>query len=413
MCIARRRWYFSSAIMRSTSFFFRGLAATIGCYALLSRLTPPPLPGNQLLRIAPQNYTTQVPEYNDGNEPCWTILLLVPLEWEKYYIDDLLEHLPLCKRLDDTANEAKITYQAGMDLNATHFEHSILVTSIRKGFKDYNQRAMDALDKLSYQYVTFLISEETKPYDAACSAASPFRDILDRSALVIRNYWAKDCHNRDDVVTVPLLVARQAQIKGGWNEHCGSLRETNLRFGKPPTERKSLLYFASGHTMAHRTAFVKTVLATMPEESRSNTSDNKVILKYKHLDVYFNVDHGASYGAIMADAKFAAVLAGNVEETWRFTEALLCGAIPFLQKSVHDYYRPWLPADLVDLLPVYNGDDDLEAQLRRLFDEAKVLANYTAHNLAIRSAAQAWLDETRSQLLIKLRDVAIASSGGV
>jgi hypothetical protein len=270
-----------------------------------------------------------------------------------------------------------------------------------------NQLAMNALEELSYQYITFLTGEETKPQAAVCNVPSewPFPQILNRSALVIRNYWAADCQNQDKVITAPLLVTKSATPS--WTEHCGPIQAPTLQFGKPPSQRTRFLYFSSSHKLSKRTEFVQTVIQTMPQELQSDPI-NKVVLKYRPLGVNWNTDEeNESYGSVMADTKFAAVLPGNVEETWRFYESLFCGTIPLLEKSVYEYYQPWLPTSLMEMIPFYNNSHHLTTLLHTLYEEARDMTQFSDHNLAIRSAAQSWLNDIRSNLGDRIRQVAL------
>ena len=357
--------------------------------------------------------------HDNNNEPCWTILWLVPDRWEKVYFDDMLTGLPLCDRSNNddgtsTANkQARLRYKPGMlDLNATYFERTILVTSIRMGNRVHNQDVMDAFDSLSYNYVIFLISEESDPQSPVCTAPSstttPFRDMMNRSALVVRNYWVADCQTfaDDKIFFAPLLVTASAHYRNAYRKHCSSFHDKQFQFGKKPDQRTTLLYFSSSHTMGHRTSFVEGVQKALPSiMGNSNaTTINKVVVKYPGANVSINVDR-RGYTEVLSDAKYGAVLRGNVDETWRFTETLFCGAIPFLQKSVYDYYEPWLPHALMKLLPTYMDEADLQSKLKAL--STTPTANYSEHSMAVRAAAQSWFKDLQTNLVVRIQQSVI------
>jgi hypothetical protein len=71
---------------------------------------------------------------------------------------------------------------------------------------------------------------------------------------------------------------------------------------------------------------------------------------------FFNILPGA---AQTTRTVLNTVVMGHVEETWRFTESLFCGAIPFMERRVYDYYQHWLPSSLLNLIPYYENDNPI------------------------------------------------------
>lgn len=233
-----------------------------------------------------------------------------------------------------------------------------------------------------------------------------FTALLERNVLIIRNYWVEDCHNHSEkLLFAPLLVTKAAH-ETGYQGHCGSLTDdlaaNYFKFGKEPAQRQTLLYFSSSHRVPDRTSFVEAAQTT---GLNSTDNNNKIVLKYGSGDdvVQLNVDPSVTYAQALSDTKYAAVLKGNVAETWRFTECLFCGAIPFLQQAVYDYYRPWLPASLMDLLPSYDDDgtaqDDVQSKQQSMDAEQAT---------AVRAAARQWLTEVRNDIVNRIRQEALS-----
>jgi hypothetical protein len=323
-------------------------------------------------------HTAQASTGND--DLCWTILWLVPCDWELYYIRDILQGLAICTEIREKL------YSDDMELS----NRTILVTSQRLETRPHrNEHTMQRLRALNYTFAVFLLSEESPPESKSCSTPE-ISAMIDQSSLLIRNYWTHDCHNQEKVLTVPLFVTVNA-YKSGYRESCGD------HFGKEASQRKTLLYFASRHRIASRTTFVESI----QNATHHSDANNQVKLLYGNYDMKIE-----PFGQSLSDTKYAAVVMGNVEETWRFTESLFCGAIPFMERRVYHYYQHWLPLSLMDLIPYYENDNptSIQNEFDKLVRETP--EEYVKHATAIRTAAKDWFDnDVREMLILKLRQI--------
>ena len=223
--------------------------------------------------------------------------------------------------------------------------------------------------------------------------------------------------------------------------------ERYFKYGKLPKDRTTFLYFSSTHVMRHRSSFVDTAVSLAKSSKRSfirsnndqnnpifvvsnnhqinndssskdgNSEDTRnrirrIVLKYPKVveDDSSATNHDSEtlqnrqqkrptieYAEALSDAQYAAVLKGNVDETWRFTESLFCGAIPLLQKSVWEYYSHWLPKSLMSLLPSYSNRHDLKSTLVKLAKQSQ--SDYESRATAVRSAATEWITNTRDYVI--------------
>ena len=169
-----------------------------------------------------------------------------------------------------------------------------------------------------------------------------------------------------------LLTELAFKLKGGLNEDLVMLKEDTVKAfnGQVVVDPASL---DNGSTDTH-------------DESNSRPENHQ---QQKSPQI--------EYAEALSDVQYAAVLKGNVDETWRFTESLFCGAIPLLQKSVWDYYSHWLPPSLMTLLPSYSTCHDLKSTLVQLAKQSH--SDYEDHATAVRSAATEWITNTRNYVL--------------
>jgi hypothetical protein len=90
---------------------------------------------------------------------------------------------------------------------------------------------------------------------------------------------------------VPLFVTYSA-YKSGFRESCG------VHFGKEPSQRNALLYFASRHRIASRTIFVESI----KNATHHSDTDDQVKVFYGNYDKKVE-----PFGQTMNDTKYAAV----------------------------------------------------------------------------------------------------------
>eukprot|EP00547_Thalassionema_nitzschioides_P010415 CAMPEP_0194229332 /NCGR_PEP_ID=MMETSP0156-20130528/43838_1 /TAXON_ID=33649 /ORGANISM="Thalassionema nitzschioides, Strain L26-B" /LENGTH=357 /DNA_ID=CAMNT_0038961881 /DNA_START=27 /DNA_END=1100 /DNA_ORIENTATION=- len=247
---------------------------------------------------------------------CWHVLWLVPMRWEEMYISDMLQAVPLCNNethhvIRSNNNETLVESQKN---------HTIFITSTRLRPIVNNLNIMNQYTQQGFIYVTFLISEESEPQGKSCISDPEVSLINEKSAFVLRNYWTKECDNLEKVLVVPLYATANA-YKFGFEEQCGD------HFGKPPQNRTLLLSFSSGHHLRQRDTFVRAIQSS---STNMNTTD-MISLQYGRGRAK------PDYSGVLANSQYAGVVTGNVEETWRFTESLFCGAIPIFQQEVYEY----------------------------------------------------------------------------
>lgn len=319
---------------------------------------------------------------NETNpDSCWHVVWLVPELWEKSYITDMLQEVPLC---NDT-----IRYPEKPQFMQNR---TIFITSHRLK-KVNNSEIMDVYADRGFVFVTFLTGEESKPNGKSCQLIPEVRFMIEKSALMLRNYWTKECDTLKKVLVVPLYVAERA-YKSGFREHCSSL--------KRPTDRELLFSFSSSHILEERTFFVNAIKSA----SLKNNKLNETSMRYGRKELR----RGRSYPQILSDSRYAGVVAGNVEETWRFTETLFCGAIPVLQQEVYDYYQHWLPPSLLELLPVYyhfpsnsNNNTNIEELFTKLATQLEQDYIQLANN--VRKQATIWMHSVHENIGKRFQDL--------
>jgi len=321
---------------------------------------------------------------DDSSVIIWTVLWLVPMAWEAEYLYDILPESVVRTNSSHLHLESLSQLNANPDLFLGN-NHTIVVTSQR--LEQTNNRGMNhavtkALVERHCTFVLFLLGEESRYTQSSCSR-QPIATYIQRASLVLRNYWTTDCAKDEKVMTLPLLVTAQA-YKSGYEHHCG--RPTH--FGNPPNDRKDVFFFSSSHKLPDRSHLVDNI-------HELTTGQNKSLEDRVKL-YYYDKPDKVDYAAILANTRYAAVVTGNVEDTWRFMETLLCGAIPFMQRRVCDYYNLWLPDALMQVLPCYDNDG-----IQQLFQQIVLDISdeeYQQHWKQMTIQAQLWIDSIHTEL---------------
>ena len=319
-------------------------------------------------------------------EGCWTILWLQPkADWERNYVYDMLPGLNICQTLHVKRNKMR---------SHLHLRNRTIVVAKRgRG----SQQAAGMLSACGFVFVTFILAQESRHDSKRCIGDGPsvepwMREVIDQSSLVLRNYWTEDCATLDKVVSAPLYVTAQA-YDSGFMEVCGD------HFGKPPLDRDTLFYFSSKHKLESREKFINTVKEIASQQTGGE--------KFKIYDKHDTPRIGTSnlYTANLSDSRYGFVVAGNVEDTWRFTETMFCGAIPVLEKPVYDYYEKWLPRDLMEALPHYHGDDSdlIRQQCEKLINASD--DDYMEHYEVVTERAKAWMDGVRFDIVSRIQNL--------
>lgn len=263
-----------------------------------------------------------------------------------------------------------------------------------------NSELLQAYLDRQYTVVSFFIGAESRPTAPACTTPS-MRTMIHQSHLVLRNYWTTDCATTAKVMVVPLFVTENAY-------HTGYHYTCRATGGRSPTERTDvLLYFSSHHVTSDRAALHDAItteavrltrngLLASPDRVRSSVSRGQEQRQQEY-----------DYSNELARTRYGAVVKGNVEETWRFTETLFCGAIPFLQGKVRRYYQQWLPSDLIDLLPWYEDGDattqdtSIQKELHRIALQSD--EDYVKLANEVQAASTKWMESVRSDLAIAIQ----------
>ena len=343
----------------------------------------------ELVLKKPQSTCKVVPNSNSTpseQESCWTILWLQPeADWERNYIYDMLKGLNICETLHVKRNKMR---------SHLHLKNRTIVVAKRgRG----SQQAAEMLSACGFVFVTFIMAQESHHYSRRCVGDGPsvepwMREVIDHSSLVLRNYWTEDCAKIDKVVQVPLYVTARA-YDSGFAEVCGD------HFGKPPLERDTLFYFSSNHKLAPREKFIE-----MVKEIASKREDGE---KFKIYDKHDTppLETSNLYTVNLSDSRYGFVVPGNVEDTWRFTETMFCGAIPVLEKPVYDYYEKWLPKYLMEVLPYYQGNDPdvIRYQVEELLDYTD--DEYMEHYDVVTKKAKVWMDSVRSDVVSRIQSL--------
>jgi hypothetical protein len=320
---------------------------------------------------------------------CWHVLWLVRPQWERHYISDVLTDLDLCGEPVHFDGSPKGAYSGNpQDLPDLRNRTVIVTNNFEHMGRSVTKQVVKEMNARDNIFVIFLLSQEDDPYQVSCGLPD-LQNMITSSSLVIRNYWTEDCVNEDKVVIAPLFATTQA-YQAGFANHCGD------RFGKEPADRETFLYFA-GSSREPRTLFVNSI-------KEEDWGDKSVTLYYPVPRGNEGKELSRRYTQILSDARYSGVVKGTREETWRFTETLFCGAIPFMEKRVHEYYQQWLPADLLEQIPTYPDDPD---GIRRAFQQLLSTTDeeYAAHATQLRESAQTWIDSTRKNLARRVKSL--------
>jgi len=308
------------------------------------------------------------------------VVWLIAMEWEVYYVKDVLQHLPLCQ---PTLRYNHKTYQThGKPLNLPN--HTILVTNYKSN--GLLLPAVRQLKEANHSFVTFLLSDEIVPGTNGCSSDRPEHGerialLLDESRLVLRNYWSPDCAVHDKVLVVPLHVT--ARDHAGFVEHCGE------DFGTPALDRPHFLYFASSHVLKVRNVLVRAIRESVTIASSLDGGQNASVEVY-----YPFIPPNAQYSRSLSSTRFGVVLSGSNPDTWRFTETLFCGAIPLVDRAVHEYYRQWLPTELMQHVPYFDANaSSIQDKLRELLSLSD--ETYQEWRTQLTGQAGKWYNATR------------------
>lgn len=319
---------------------------------------------------------------------CWHLVWNCPPQWEKFYVRDMLTPgLEICSE----TKRASLTALHNRTIVMARKRNEFLQASVD------HYELLQAYADQQYTVVTFLLGAESPPQTPACTTPS-LQTVIHQSHLVLRNYWTADCASNNKVLFVPMFVAEQA-YRTGYNQTC---RGT---WGRPPQERRDvLLYFSSHHRTSDREALHHAITT-----EAMHLAQNGLLATPDRVQSYFGGEqrqHEQDYATELASTRYGAVVKGNVEDTWRFTETLFCGAIPFLQGSVWRYYQQWLPSDLMDLLPWYEDgnttqQDSIENELRKIALQSD--ENYIKLANEVQTAATNWMDSVRSDLVTSIQ----------
>ena len=333
---------------------------------------------------------------------CWTVVWLVPKEWEVFYIDDILADLPLCTPPAAVSNTFQLlsnfqqspsdVWSPGKPLS----NQTILVLRFYLDDSVYKllQQAVRVLKRNGFKFTIFLLSDEKHPDDASCGL-DRVSWMVEQSDLLLRQYYTHDCATKDNVLVVPLLVTTQAH--NGMAKFCQV--DLTQPLGTQNVHRTTWMYFSSNHELPARTDLSNALrrFATTTKNNRTDHHpDRTILVHYPQL----STQDADAFAHRLSSSRYAAIVQGNSEDTYRFAEALLCGAVPFMEDRVHQYYQHWLPPDLLDAIPYYRSEtihQDLEAlwlESNDAFERRRQLLLERAHR---------WFTDTRQTIAQRVR----------
>ena len=227
----------------------------------------------------------------------------------------------------------------------------------------------------------------------SCDERRARRLIRERAPLLLRNYYDVGCAAAANTLTLPL--GSRAPPAGAAERRRG--------------RRTYVWSFASTHATPLRSTLVAALrrLGGAMEPS----------------DVRFP-GSATNYTGTLCASSLALTPSGNSADTWRFTEAMACGAVPVLDSAAYDYYSKWLPAQLLALTVRISvncaagpgagvggsaGGDGGRCELTAPAAELGALARLVAspsrlekRRLALVRAYEAWRDTTQQQLRARL-----------
>ena len=256
----------------------------------------------------------------------WDLRWHTPHGWEKEYVRSQLlsgvpvatEFPPLCVGGVEAQLRSPLSCQP---LTAFRRGRVIAVFRSRQGSSVANAEVVHRYAAAGATPIAVVLGDENlalpcgRRNSSSCTSA-PCRartDLHSRARLVLRNYFDATCATRKNVLTLPLGV------RSGTTHSAQQRRQP----------RTIVWAFASAHATPLRTTLVQLLLAAGAPRHRlayPGTTDE--------------------YASWLSQAQLAPTPSGNSPDTWRFMEALDCGALPILDANASRYYRRWLPASL-------------------------------------------------------------------
>ena len=325
------------------------------------------------------------------NSECWNLLWLYPKMWEEDYIpNQLLRHV--CINQEVEVHSFENYSSSPLQFKPYIKEYSILV--IRQYANDkywhYVHNNAQFLESFKengiVKFAAILVGEESNPDDRKCTGHKFYDRLYRASPLIIRNYFARDCLLRTNVLQVPL---------GATSPHHHTFLNI-LKETKSVQNRAYKWSFASTQITPIRVQFIQHMHRLI--QSHPNI---EYFLKFRKQAPYVNMTN------LLLESVFGVCPEGGMYETWRFYETLERGAIPIINATtLQYYYNLFLPCNISQHLVATENPESILPVLLSNLDTL----SYKREKLI--SAYNAWRDDYRKLVAQRINDIANISMTG-